>query len=184
VSKGKEKVVFKSGPRPKWAFDQPMFFKKGFYYASGMFTDAPNLGKGLEIATKLAEAKLIESISMELESNFKYMSTGIAVDDSELKSIVKTATGIIVVKGMAHNKYYYEKKSAPSVLGVNYSYDCFALVELALDNYKKAVVEGVNRIIEDSVRAEGLVDDFENFTDSDNARTRLNEITLPDTSDQ
>ncbi|MBF0107481.1 MAG: hypothetical protein HQM16_19410 [Deltaproteobacteria bacterium] len=157
VSKGKEKVVFKSGARPKWVFERPMFFKNGFFYASGMFTDAPNLGKGLEMAVTLAEAKMMESINKTVESSLVYASTGINVTDTEIAHVVKTTTGLITVQGLTHNKYYYEKKMAPMLAGSGYRYDCYALVELPLAQYQSALVAGIEQNIKSPSWAEQIV---------------------------
>lgn len=140
---GKEKVVQRSGVRPNWLFERPMFVQNGNFYASGMFTDAPNLGKGLEIAAKLAQAKMVESLRLQLEESFKYASEGIDLPDTVVKHVVDAATGAITVKGMARNKYYYEKKQSSSAFGTVYRYDCFALVELSYDNYRKATVSAI-----------------------------------------
>lgn len=140
---GKEKVVEKSGSRPDWAFDKPMYVKNGILYASGFFSDAPNLGKGLEVATKLAQAKMAESIRMRLKDDFTYASEGLDVSSTMLERILNTTTEEIVMRGFFQNKLYYEKKQVMTPGGTAYRYDCFALVEITRDNYMDAVNGGI-----------------------------------------
>lgn len=140
-------VVSTSGARPKWAFDRPMYSANGNVYASGMFTDAPNLGKGLDVAAKLAEIKLVESMRLWLIDRFNYVSTGIDISDTALNRVVSSTTDINLVNGLAHSKYYYEKRVSGSALGPAYRYDCFALVEISFGNYMKAVKSVANKAL-------------------------------------
>lgn len=141
---GKEKIVEKNGKRPDWAFDRPMFMKHSVLYASGFFSDAPNLGKGLEVATKLAQAKMAESIRMRLKDDFTYASEGLSVEATVLERILNTTTEEIVMRGFFQNKLYYEKKQVLTPGGTGYRYDCFALVEITRDNYMDAVNGAIN----------------------------------------
>ena len=140
---GKEKIVERSGKRPDWAFDKPMYVKHGVLYASGFFSDAPNLGKGLEVATKLAQAKMAESIRMRLKDDFTYASEGLDVSSTMLERILNTTTEEMYIRGFFQNKLYYEKKQVLTPGGNAYRYDCWALVEITRDNYMDAVNGGI-----------------------------------------
>lgn len=148
---GKEKVVERSGSRPKWAFDEPMYVRGGILYASALFSDAPNLGKGLHIATKLAQAKIIESISLRLRDDFTYASEGLDIDSTMVERILNATTEEIVVNGFFQNKLYYEKKKVMTHAGWKMKYDCFALIELTKENYLAAVDRAINGNLKDPV---------------------------------
>ncbi len=150
---GKEKIVEKSGSRPDWAFDRPMYVKGGIVYSSGFFSDAPNLGKGLEVATKLAQAKMAESIRMRLKDDFTYASEGLDVDSTMLERILNTTTDEMVVRGFFQNKLYYEKKQVMTPTGIKYRYDCFALAEITRENYMDAVNRAIGTNISGTVSA-------------------------------
>lgn len=151
---GKEKIVEKNGGRPDWAFDRPMFVKNGVLYASGLFSDAPNLGKGLEVATKLAQAKMAESIKMRLKDDFTYASEGLDVEATMLERILNTTTDELTMRGLFQNKLYYEKKQVGTPGGIRYRYDCFALVEITRDNYMAAVNGAINANMNGAVSEE------------------------------
>jgi hypothetical protein len=142
---GKEKIVERSGKRPEWAFENTMFVKNGILYASGFFSDAPNLGKGLEVATKLAQAKMAESIRMRLKDDFTYASEGLSVESTMLERILNTTTEEMVIRGFFQNRLHYEKKSVRTTAGTEYRYDCFALVEITAENYQAAVDDAIGR---------------------------------------
>jgi len=141
---GKEKVIEKSGSRPDWAYDRPMFVKNGILYASGFFSDAPNLGKGLEVATKLAQAKMAESIRTRLKDDFTYASEGLDVEATVLERILNATTDELTMRGLFQNKLYYEKKQVMTPYGLKYRYDCYALVEITRDNYMAAVKDSIS----------------------------------------
>lgn len=142
---GKEKVVEKSGSRPDWAIEKPMYTKDGILYASGMFSDAPNLSKGLQIANKQAQAKIIESIRLRLRNDFTYASEGLETNQTILEQILNSTTDEMVVSGFFQNKQYYEKKEVMGPSGIAYKYDCYALAEITKENYLKALDDAFNK---------------------------------------
>ena len=142
---GKEKVVEKNGSRPDWAIDKPMYTKDGILYAGGMFTDAPNLSKGLMVANKQAQAKIVESIRTKLRNDFTYASEGLDIDQTMLEQILNTTTNEMIVSGFFQNKQYYEKKEVQGLSGFSYKYDCYALAEITKENYMKALDDAFNK---------------------------------------
>ncbi len=151
---GKEKVVEKSGKRPNWAFDRPMFVKNGIMYASGMFSDAPNLSKGLDIATKLAQAKLAESLQMRSRDDFTYASEGTSVDATMVERILNTTTEELMIRGFFQTQLYYEKKETLGAGGTVYKYDCYALAEISQANYAEARNAAINKNLPPSISEE------------------------------
>lgn len=141
---GKEKLVEKSGSRPKWAFERPMYVKGGILYASAAFTDVPNLGKGLHIATKLAQAKIIESIQVRLKDDFTYASEGLDIESTIVERILNSTTEEIIVNGLFQNQLYYEKKMVLTQSGWKVRYDCYALIEISKENYLVAVDRAIS----------------------------------------
>ena len=148
---GKEKIVERSGPRPKWAFENTTFVKNGVFYASGFFSDAPNLSKGLEVATVLAQASLAKSIRTRLKDDLTYASEGIGIDATTLERIINTTTDEMTIRGFFQNKLHYEKKEVLGMAGTGYKYDCFALVEITAANYKAAQDEAIGRNLKGNV---------------------------------
>lgn len=142
---GKEKIVEQNGSRPDWAIEKPMYTKDNILYASGMFTDAPNLSKGLMVANKQAQAKIVESIRLRLRNDFTYASEGLDINQTMLEQILNTTTDEMVVSGFFQNKQYYEKKEVQGPSGVSYKYDCYALAEITKENYMKALDDALNK---------------------------------------
>ncbi len=138
---GKEKIVESNGKRPDWAIDKPMFVENHVLYASAIFSDAPNLSKGLMVANKLAQTKIVESIRTRLRNDFTYASEGLTVEQGVLEQILTTTTDEMIVSGFFQNKQYYEKKEVVGPSGFTYTYDCYALAEITKENYMKALDE-------------------------------------------
>jgi len=147
LGNGSEKVVSRSGARPKWVLERPVFSAGGNIYASGMLTDAPNLGRGLEVAAKLAQMKLVESMRLWAIDKMRYSERGLDISETDMERTFKTTTEAIMLSGLAHSRYYYEKKRASSAFGAAYRYDCFALVEISYANYLKALKSALSENI-------------------------------------
>ena len=132
---GKEKIVNTSGNKPDWTFQKPMFVDNGVLYVSGMFTDAPNLGKGLHLADTLARAKVAKMLRDRLQDDMNYASEGLDVDSTVFERILTSSTDEIVLNGIFQNSQYYEKKQVITLSGTVYRYDCFALIEMPQERY-------------------------------------------------
>lgn len=136
---GKEKIVERSDrKRPGWAIEKPMWVKKGVLYSSGMFTDAPNLSRGLAIANKNARANIVDSMREHLQHTFTAASEGLGIDQMEVQEMTFSSSEAIA-SGFFINQHYYEKKQVRGPTGITYKYDCFALSEITEANYLKAL---------------------------------------------
>ena len=156
LGNGSDKVVSRSGARPKWVFERPVFSAGGNIYASGMLTDAPNLGRGLEVAAKLAQMKIVESMRLWAIDKMRYSERGLDISETDMERTFKTTTEAIMLSGLAHSRYYYEKKRASSAFGAAYRYDCFALVEISYADYLKALRGALSENISPSFAEEAL----------------------------
>lgn len=135
---GREKIVEKNGSRPDWAIEKPMFVKDGILYASGMFTDAPNLSMGLIAANKRAQANVVDSLKEHLQRTYREASEGMRIDQIDFQHMIFTSSEAIV-GGFFVNKNYYEKKEVRTSTGIQYKYDCYALAEITGENYLKTL---------------------------------------------
>lgn len=153
---GKEKVVKTSGSIPDWAFDKPMFVKNGVLYVSGMFTDAPNLGKGLHLSDALARAKIAKSLRERLRDDLTYASEGLEVENTALERILTSSTDEIVLNGIFQNSQHYEKKQVQTLSGIAYRYDCFTLIEMP----QAAYLAMLDKVIKGQNGKPGVTEEF------------------------
>lgn len=140
---GKEKVVEKSGGKPDWVKRGSVFIKGGVLYSVGSLTDSPNLSMGMRVAHKRAQAIIVESLKLHLQSTFREAAEGLNIDQLDIQTMIFSSAEAIV-SGFFPNDQYYEKKESLGFSGTGYKYDCYALTEITMENYLKALDGALN----------------------------------------
>ncbi|HPR90840.1 MAG TPA: hypothetical protein PLD93_05360, partial [Synergistaceae bacterium] len=105
---GKEKVVEKSGGKPDWVKRGAVFIKGGVLYSVGSLTDSPNLSMGMRVAHKRAQAIIVESLKLHLQSTFREAAEGLNIDQLDIQTMIFSSAEAIV-SGFFPNDQYYEE---------------------------------------------------------------------------
>jgi len=155
---GEEKVVERSGKKGGWVDAREDSFKKknGIFYR-GMVKGVQDLTLGRRQAEADARKKIVESILLLIQTEYRDSAIGSNLSPLDVGKHVEDAvawsSGRLNLSGVQTVESYWEKVSTVTYGGVEYSYNCYALVRIEEGDYARARVEAMNKIAEQA-RAE------------------------------
>lgn len=138
---GEEKVIEKSSEkRPEW-ITIPYFENKGELYFSGGVTGRGNYALGLRESKAEAMKNVAEGIQATVRTEFSKATKGSNYSESELGDFTTDAIAMITdnikVQGVAPKENYFEKVEKTTASGVEYKYNCYTLLSMSKEDYKK-----------------------------------------------
>lgn len=166
---GKEQIVEKSAKaRPEWILT-PAFEKKDILYFSGGVTGRANYSLALRQAKMEAVKNVTEGIQAKVRTEFTEAVRGSNISEADLGEFVSDAIGVITenlnIQGLKPTEIYHEKVERTTATGVEYSYNCYYLLEISEPDYMQArniALEGLRdrAKAENNAKAEEIATDL------------------------
>ncbi|HEA47144.1 MAG TPA: hypothetical protein ENH97_01895 [bacterium] len=146
---GHQKVVETSGSRPNWITVIPKA-KKGMMFFRGIKTRAPNLDGGLTDSRMHAARQVAEMV--ETKANVDYenarLEYGIPMDDKDIGTVIRDGLIMLsdaMIQGVKEKELYYEKVEEVVPEGVTYFYNCYILMTISEQDYRRIASQVINR---------------------------------------
>ena len=167
---GTETVVEQSASsKPDWvlmnrASDDMLFF-------SGSVTGVYDQSLGFRQARADAIAKAVEGIKVRARTEFTQATQGVNVSSSKIGRFVSDAVSFtadnVNLSGVQSAERYYEKIERVKSNGVEYSYNCYVLLQIPVESYKSATDMALNKISAEAqsandTEAQSLAEDVRN----------------------
>ena len=167
---GTETIVEKSASsKPDWVLmnrdsDDMLFF-------SGSVTGVYDQSLGFRQARADAIAKAVEGIKVRARTEFTQATQGVNVSSSKIGRFVSDAVSFtadnVNLSGVQSAERYYEKIERVKSNGVEYSYNCYVLLQIPVESYKSATDMALNKISAEAqsandTEAQSLAEDVRN----------------------
>lgn len=167
---GTETIVEKSASsKPDWVLmnrdsDDMLFF-------SGSVTGVYDQSLGFRQARADAIAKAVEGIKVRARTEFTQATQGVNVSSSKIGRFVSDAVSFtadnVNLSGVQSAERYYEKIERVKSNGVEYSYNCYVLLQIPVESYKNATDMALNKISAEAqsandTEAQSLAEDVRN----------------------
>ena len=167
---GTETIVEKSASsKPDWVLmnrdsDDMLFF-------SGSVTGVYDQSLGFRQARADAIAKAVEGIKVRARTEFTQATQGVNVSSSKIGRFVSDAVSFtadnVNLSGVQSAERYYEKIERVKSNGVEYSYNCYVLLQIPVESYKNATDIALNKISAEAqsandTEAQSLAEDVRN----------------------
>ncbi len=139
---GQQRIVERSAKEaPEW-ISWPFVEQEGVMYFSGAVKGVADYAVGLRQAKKEAEKNVYESIETKARVEFVENTRGSNMSQEDLGKFVQdgiaTITENIKAQGILPSEMYWEKVEETTEYGVKYFYNCYQLIQLSVEDYKKA----------------------------------------------
>lgn len=147
---GTQKVVDKSqSSRPKWITEIPKTKKKMMFFR-GIKTRATNLDGGLTDARMHASRQVAEMIQTKANIDYENarLEYGIPRDDRDVGTVIRDGLIMLsdaMIQGVKEKELYYEKLEVVTAEGVTYFYNCFVLMTISEDDYRRIAAQVIDR---------------------------------------
>jgi hypothetical protein len=146
---GRETRVETSGSRADWITVIPKA-AKGMMYFRGMKTRAVSLDGGLTDARMHAARQVAEMV--ETKANVDYENArveyGIPQDDQDVGSVIRDGLIMLseaMLQGVKEKELYYEKIEKIAPEGVTYFYNCYVLVTISEEDYRRIAFQVIDQ---------------------------------------
>jgi hypothetical protein len=146
---GSERIIEKSGDKPKWVFEIPKENKEYFFFR-GFKTSAVSLEDGLTDARSGAIRQVLEMIQSQGLVDYKKarVEHGLAQRREDIGSVTEDGLKILsrtVASGVKELETYTEKVERITPEGLRYFYNVYTLVRYPKAEYDKAVALAANQ---------------------------------------
>lgn len=158
---GSEKIIERSeGSTPDWVLT-PFEEKKDTMYLSGVVKGVADYSLGLRQAKAEGLKNLVEQVKTRARTQFTEATRGSNMSPNDLGRFVEDGIAFtsdnLEVSGIAPKKYYYEKIERVTATGVQYLYNCFALLQLPVRDYKEARDRALNKLADEARKKQDKV---------------------------
>ena len=170
---GTETVVERStSSKPDWILSG-LKSNNNMLFFSGGVTGVYDQSLGFRQARADAIAKAVEGIKVRARTEFTQATQGVNVSSSKIGRFVSDAVSFtadnVNLSGIQASERYYERIERVKSNGVEYSYNCYVLLQIPVESYKNATDIALNKISAEAQSA----NDAEAQSLAEDVRSRL-----------
>ena len=170
---GTETVVERSASsKPDWILSG-LESNNNMLFFSGGVTGVYDQSLGFRQARADAIAKAVEGIKVRARTEFTQATQGVNVSSAKIGRFVSDAVSFtadnVNLSGIQASERYYERIERVKSNGVEYSYNCYVLLQIPVESYKNAADMALNKLSAEAQSA----NDAEAQTLAEDVRSRL-----------
>ncbi len=139
---GTERIVERSGSTPGWV-NKPTQDKDGYYFVTGVMTDARDQSFGTEQAYADGVRNIMNMMTNAVKTQSTQALRGANMSDGDVGRFSEFAVAWVSdtykISGVENPESYWEKVQVTTPTGVKYHYNCYTLLRISKVNFDMAL---------------------------------------------